>query len=317
MGGEAGGSKRRKDRYGRSLPCSGWKNRLVLRGKLGSPLVETTPFVFGGRFCRLENWQRHWDFPGSHAGYRHHEHEVRVRDVEADEIVSVPFAGHAFGSAFVWDGRVYIFSGRRDREETEGIKYIDMTSSEDLVKWTEARAVLMTGEEESYFNVNVCRDEGRFVMLVESDDTRWPKFTFKYFVSDDLESWTQVPGAFYGRDRYVGGPALYYEGSYYYTLYLEKLIDGYYETRIARSRDLVAWENAPEERAVVTFNPENMVHALRSASLREKNASDVELCEWKGKTIVYYTGGDQHVAGDLQWGEFDGRPREFLEHFFE
>ena len=37
---------------------------------------------------------------------------------------------------------------------------------------------------------------------------------------------------------------------------------------------------------------------------------------WKGKTLVYFTGGDQHAAGDLQWAEFEGTPRELFERFF-
>src|SRR5690606_15455544 len=33
-------------------------------------------------------------------------------------------------------------------------------------------------------------------------------------------------------------------------------------------------------------------------------------------TLVYYTGGDQQLCGDLQRAEFLGTPRELLEHFF-
>ena len=47
------------------------------------------------------------------------------------------------------------------------------------------------------------------------------------------------------------------------------------------------------------------------------NASDAELCAWKGKTIVYFAGGNQQGVSDLQVAEFDGSPRELLEHYFE
>lgn len=66
----------------------------------------------------------------------------------------------------------------------------------------------------------------------------------------------------------------------------------------------------------MTFNPRNKVHPLRPAEIRETNASDAELCYWKGKTLVYYTGGDQHFAGDLQLAEFAGSPAELFKRFF-
>jgi alpha-L-fucosidase len=38
---------------------------------------------------------------------------------------------------------------------------------------------------------------------------------------------------------------------------------------------------------------------------------------WKGKTLVYFTGSDQQLAGDLQRAEFNGTPRELFEYFFK
>ena len=39
---------------------------------------------------------------------------------------------------------------------------------------------------------------------------------------------------------------------------------------------------------------------LINPSIGESNASDVELCYFQGKTILYFTGSDQSTAGDLQ-----------------
>ncbi len=77
------------------------------------------------------------------------------------------------------------------------------------------------------------------------------------------------------------------------------------------------WQDAPEGRAFLTFNLKHKNLPLRPADISESNASDAELCEWKGKTLVYFTGSDQVIGGDLQWAEFDGTPRELLEHFYE
>jgi len=292
-----------------------WKNPLVKTGKLHSPLVEVTPFVLKNRLYLLENWQKQWEHPGSPDGNRFQQDEVRIRDVEADRIVSIPLRGHGLGMAFVWEGRIYVFAGDWGEDKKWNIREITMTASEDLKKWSKPVTVLRAAPDEKFFNVSVCRGKDQFVLLVETNDPAWPAFTFKYFTSDHLTDWKQVPGGVYGKDKYVGGPALYYEGDHYYTLYLHSL-GGKYETRVSRSSDLVHWEDAPEGRAFVTFNPNNPVHPLRPKNIREKNASDAEMVYWKGKTLVYFTGGDQHLAGDLQRAEFDGTPRELLEHFF-
>ncbi|GMW03122.1 MAG: hypothetical protein AMXMBFR84_42580 [Candidatus Hydrogenedentota bacterium] len=293
-----------------------WQNRLTKVGKLNSPLVEVTPFIFKGRRCLLENWQRQWEKIGSPDGDRFQEDQVRIRDLETDEIISVALTGHGLGMAFVWEGRVYVFAGNWGTEKKWQIKAIEMTYSDDLIHWSEPRVVLRAGEGERFFNVSVCRGRDAFVLLVESDDARWPAFTFKYFTSDDLIDWTPVEHAQYGREKYVGGPALYFYGDYFYTLYLQSLGDGYYETRVARSKDLVHWQDAPVERPVVTYDPLQTVHEIRPPEIREKNASDVEIYEWEGKTYAYFTGGDQQVGGDLQLAVFEGSAQELLEHYF-
>src|SRR5687768_283401 len=93
------------------LSQSGWKNPIVKQGRLGSPLVETSPFVFKDRLYLLENNQRFWDVPGAKPGDHFHEDEVRIRDVEANRIVSVPLKNHGFGTVLTWNGTVYVFAG--------------------------------------------------------------------------------------------------------------------------------------------------------------------------------------------------------------
>ena len=101
------------------------------------------------------------------------------------------------------------------------------------------------------------------------------------------------------------------------TLYLEALPNTEYETRIMVLRDLKRWQDAAAEPAVPHVRPRKEKPAAAPAGADETNASDPELCYFKGKTIVYFTGSDQQVAGDLQRAEFDGTPRELFEHFFE
>jgi alpha-L-fucosidase len=297
---------------------SHWKNPLVKKGYLNSPLVETTPFVFGDRLYLAENYQAFVDSLSKTLGADSEKDALRIRDVETGEIVSVALKEHSFGTVFVSGDRVYAFSAKNTRGKPwRTATSVSMVYSTDLRKWSEPRTVLEAEGVEQIFNVAVCRGPDRFVLLYETNDPKYPPFTFKYCESDDLVHWRRVPGALYGTDKYVGGPALYFEGGWYYTLYLQALPNTEYETRITRSRDLKYWTDAPPGRPVLTFDRAKKNLPLRPPGLHETNASDPELCYFKGKTIVYFTGSDQQVAGDLQRAEFDGTPRELFERFFE
>ncbi len=293
-----------------------WRNPIVKQGRLGSPLVETSPFVFNDRLYLLENNQHFWNVEGGHPGDFFHKDEVRIRDLSSNNIVSVVLKNHGFGTVLTWNGRVYVFAGNYGKNKPwRNITEITMTSSSDMKTWSKPLTILKASGEEFFYNTAVCRGNGKFILLYETNDARWPPFTFRYMESDDLKTWKDIPGAIYGKDKYVGGPALYFEGGYYYTLYLEALKAGY-ETRITRSKDLINWEDAPKNRPFITFDSTNKKIPLLNPDTRESNASDVELCYYGGKTILYFTGSDQTTAGDLQWAIYEGTPRELFEYFF-
>ena len=295
----------------------GWKNPLVKEGYLDSPLVETTPFVWKDRLYLLENYQAFVDTPEKTIGANAVEDAARIRDVASGELVSIAFKRHSFATLFVWNDRVYVFGARNiEGKPWRTAHAIDMTSSADLVHWSQPETVVRGEDDERLFNTAVCRGPDRFVLLYETDDRKYPPFTFKYCESDDLVHWKRIEGALYGTQKYVGGPALYFEGDWFYTLYLEALPEACYETRITRSRDLIHWQDAPENRPFLTFDRTHKRLPLRPADLPETNASDPELCYFRGQTIVYFTGSDQQVAGDLQRATFDGAPRELFERFF-
>lgn len=293
-----------------------WKNPIVKEGRLGSPLVETSPFVFNEKLYVLENNQRFWDVKGAKPGDYFHEDEIRIREVQSGKLVSVPLKNHGFGTVLVHDNKVYVFAGSYgEGKPWRRMSEITMTSSSDLKTWSKPVTVLKAHEKEFFFNTAVCRGKDKFILLYETNDPTWVPFTFRYVESDDLINWKEIPGAIYGKDKYVGGPALYYEGGWYYTLYLEDLKKGY-ETRIARSKDLIRWEDAPANRPFVTFDPSIRNIPLIDPGIHESNASDVELCYYRGQTILYFTGSDQTTAGDLQWATYKGTPRQLFEHFF-
>lgn len=293
-----------------------WKNPIVKKGRLGSPLVETSPFVFNDQLYLLENNQRFWDIPGAKPGDHFRDDEVRIRELQSGKIIAVPLKNHGFGTVLVHEGKVYVFAGSYGegkpwRQMTE----ITMISSSDLKTWSSPVTVLKANPKEYFFNTAVCRGKDNFILLYETNDPTWKPFTFRYVESKDLLNWKEIPGAIYGKEKYVGGPALYYEGGWYYTLYLENIKIGY-ETRITRSKDLVNWEDAPVSRPFVTFDPSIRNIPLIDAGIPESNASDVELCYYKGQTIIYFTGSDQTTGGDLQWATYNGKPQQLFEHFF-
>lgn len=299
--------------FGQSI----WKNPIVKQDRLGSPLVETSPFVFKGKLYLLENNQRFWDVKGAKPGDFFHEDEVRIKDIKSEKKVTLVLKNHGFGTAFVWKDSLFVFAGNYGtgkpwRKMTE----ITMTATADLITWTKPVTVLKANNNEYFFNTAVTRGKDNFVLLYETNDPEWKPFSFRYEESDDLRNWEEVPDAIYGKDKYVGGPALYYQNGWYYTLYLEALKKGY-ETRITRSRNLLNWEDAPEDRPFITFESTHKNIPLLSPEITESNASDVELCYFQGKTILYFTGSDQTTAGDLQSAVYTGTPAQLFEHFFK
>lgn len=294
-----------------------FENPIVKQGRLGSPLVETSPFVFNKKLYLLENNQRFWDVPEAKPGDFFHEDEVRIRDIESGKLISVPLKNHGFGTVLTWKDTVYVFAGNYGREKPwRQVTEITMTSSKDLKNWTKPRTIFRASGEEFLYNTAVCRGKDKFILLYETNDPKWKPFTLRYLESTDLINWKEIPDAIYGTNKYVGGPALYYEGGWYYTLYLEALNKSW-ETHITRSKDLIQWEDSPKDRPFVTFDPTHFNMPLTDPKISENNASDVELCYFKGKTILYFTGGNQQIAGDLQWATYEGTPKQLFEHFFE
>lgn len=295
---------------------SPWTNRLKRTRSFGPITHELTPFVLNDRLYRVENHPRYLDFQTDDPAFRFHEDEIRIRDVETGDILSAPLRNHYFGEGFLHGKRLYVFAGDYGADlPWRQHRKIDMVYSDDLVRWSSPITVIESERGELLFNTAVCRGPDRFVMLYETNDSRWPPFTFKYCESDDLVRWRRIPGAVYGTDKYVGGPALYHADGWYYTLYLQSLQGGMYETRIARSRDLARWQDAPEGRAVLPVVPGH-VPDPGHPGVHELSASDAELCFWRGKTIVYFLSGNQQGVAGLEMAEFDGRPGELLAHYF-
>lgn len=133
-------------------PAATWKNPLVKKGYLNSPLVETTPFVFRDRLYLAENYQAFVDSAEKKLGADSHKDCIRIRDLDKDEIVSIALREHTFGTVLVWKDRAYAFASKYvPGKPWRTCTSVSMTSSVDLLTWTKPQTVLEAEPGEQIF----------------------------------------------------------------------------------------------------------------------------------------------------------------------
>ncbi len=265
-------------------------------GVVRENLCEVTPVVWQGRLCLLESVR-----PGR--GGSVEEYYIRVTDADTGEELARFAQGHGLACAHVEEGVLYVFASRY---EPDG-PWSDVTLfvSSDLKSW-DSKVVIQQEPAEHLFNSSVCEGPEGFVMAYETNDPAYPAFSIKFARSDDLRSWTKVPGVVFGTDRYTACPCLRYVDGYHYMLYLEhRTPRWFFETYIARSRDLTTWEVAPG-------NP-----VLTPTGLDEGiNASDPDLIEFNATTRIYYAVGDQRTWANVKRATFEGGMGELFGAYF-
>lgn len=296
-----------------------WTHPLIKMGRLNSPLVEVQPFNLNGEFYLLECWRSRWDWPGQPNESAGKNDEMWIaylpngpEDYEGRKYISVALRGNTLGTAIVWKERVYVFGVN----EESGRQYVEMTWSEDLEKWSEPVKVFNSPKGE-IFNVSLTRDDNGFVFLWETNGLG-KTFTMCFGRIDSLsDNWNDhiIESAVYGEHKYTGGPEVIFENGWYYLLYLEALKPGW-ETRITRSKNLIDWEDAPLDRPFIPFNKHHKNLPLHDSNVEEINASDPGTTVYGDEVIVYFTGGIQQRAGDLQWAKYHGTVNELMTSFF-
>ncbi|MBR6471810.1 MAG: hypothetical protein IKS83_08430 [Victivallales bacterium] len=288
---------------------------------LGHRSQEITPFVWNGRLCLLENFARSADFPGQPADYRMHEDGCLIRDVESGMCLAYPWLNHYFSTVNVLNGQLVLVGGDYEWDRPWWhIRRFQMMTSDNLTTWSRPVTILEANERESLFNNAIAFDGERHVLLYETDDPALgPKFTFRFAVSTNLTHWEKLPAEYvYGCGKYVGAPGLYWEGGFFYLLYLAETFGkyGFWDTRIARSKDLKHWEDAPDGRSFLYPDTSHITNPELAPDVHEVNASDVELVEFDGRVRLWWNGGNQKGISDLQYAEFHGTRRQLFEAFF-
>ncbi|MBT6148167.1 MAG: hypothetical protein HOH74_22220 [Gemmatimonadetes bacterium] len=270
------------------------------QGLVQEDMCEMSPLLWRDRLCHLECVR-----PGGSG--EPHEYYLLLRDAESGEELARFAEGYGLGCAIVTRSlasgeRLHVFASQWG----DGTwNHVTRFSSDDLEDWTVSR-VIEQQPGEHLFNTSVCAGPDGYVMAYESNDQTYPAFTVKFARSPNLEDWEEVPGVAFGQDRYTACPCIRYEHGYYYMLYLEhRGPRHWFETYVARSRDLLTWE-------LSSANP-----VLRATGLDEGiNASDPELVEMEGTTWVYFAVGDQLSWMNMKRATFNGDQRQFLEGWF-
>ena len=306
--------------------CGGGPIRLRKKGTFDIFIVEANPIVFRGRLWLMEyiRWERpdkKYRFNDTGDSY------FRFLDLSDMKTVTQAFGkGLHMGNAFVAGDRVVVTA-----VENWGKGRFYILESSDLVHWSEPRPILENPAWRGY-NTTMCRAGDRYVLSFELGAPKelvGSAFTMFFAESTDLRNWKLVEGARMGADRYTGAPMLRHHGGWFYYFHLEYFgsPDGRrrcYRTCVARSRDLRSWEFSPH----TVLDPDaddRLIHPSASftaeelgdiAAAEDVNASDLDMCEWNGRLVCFYSWGNQRGREFSALAEADCTEREFCESFF-
>lgn len=284
-------------------------------GTIDIDTVETSPIVFDGTLYRFESVR-----PGYH-GNDTGEAYFRFINTQTGQ-ATPPFGqGHALGSAFVDEGKVYVFG-----VPGWGASSINVFVSEDMKTWEQHQALDLPGWE--LFNTSVCKAEGRYIMAFEVGgpaEVAGQRFTARFAQSIDLVRWELLPEpAVYTKEKYSACPTIRWHDGWFYMTYLNA-IGGYrFETNIVRSRDLETWEPSPLN-PLLTFDDRDKTIASDRLSVSQiaevqealnRNNSDFDFIEFEGNVVMYYSWGDQAGNEYLAKAYFKGSLDAFFTSYF-
>jgi hypothetical protein len=294
--------------------------KLIKSGAVSRYCGESTPFVRRGRLLLLENL---WDGDAPRA---------LIRDYFTGEALALTGGdGTRFYSAYCENDRVYVFATK----DNAVYRYV----SDDLVSW-QKQAVLSFPDSFELFNTSVCKGPDGYRMAVEcawKGQSRGEpnavgnpyigEYYTEFFASSpDLEHWETLPfDTAYTPARYCACPALRYSEGYYYMICLESLPLLRWAPYIYRTRDFETWEIGLHNPVMMPSEEDrrikpgvNLPSELAEANARhvDVNNSDVDLCEYGGKTYVVYCAGHQALAQGMSGltceAVFDGQLSGFL-----
>ena len=293
-------------------------------GTIDIELVEATPIVFNGKLYRFEYVRHPWYKPNQTG-----DTYFRFIDVETGEPTPSFAVGYHLGTAHVEGDTIYVFG-----VDAWGGNEVRVWWSKDFKTWESQVGIMLPGW--GAYNNSVCKGDGRYVMaleLGEPEEAVGERFTMCFLESDDLINWHIIPDVFYSKDRYTACPVIrHLDDGYYYMIYLEALknwhlmpsSEWWFVPHIIRSRNLADWESSPRNPIAVPDNDDKKI-ANPKFTLKERehianavniNVSDFDINEFQGKTIIYYSWGDQIGVEFLAEAVYEGTMESFLHSYF-
>ena len=303
--------------------CIPQRKTLKKLGTVKISVVETTPVVWKGRLLRFE-WTRNHAW-GAAGGVTREVGCYRLVDMSNEQPLCEFADDHAFGCCYCDGEKMYAHGVRGPG----GGNVIDTFVSDDLKSWQQSEAIVLP-ENIKIFNTSVCKADEKYVMAIEigGDDPIVGKgFTCVFAESRDLINWTMMDTmeCSYSRDRYTACPCIRYYDGYYYIICLESLPFHRWLPYIARSRDLKIYELGDINPIMFFDNDDkNVIHPERFTAEEldyienaiDCNHSDVDRCNYGGKTVLTYSWGNQLGKEFLALAEYEGTEEEFLRSFF-
>ncbi len=274
---------------------------------------------------------------------------IRLRNFKTGWVSKTFGHGYYFASGYFEDGVVYAFGtsklddkpltmykseDRSSWHDPRGGDEVCMFWSNDLEKWNKKTILKVPGWR--LWNTSVCKGENGYVMAIEVrqlgdklDPVIGHPFTTFFAKSANLFNWEMMPYVCcYTRERYNACPTLRYSDGWYYMICLEALPAARYAPYIYRTKNFIDWEVGFHNPMMMFDDNDRVIHEETSYIFSEDeidklknwlniNNSDVDLCEYNGKTHIFYATGDQMNYSFLGEAVYEGLLDQFLKAYFE
>ncbi|MFL5517818.1 MAG: hypothetical protein ACJ8DJ_16795 [Gemmatimonadales bacterium] len=294
---------------------TGERPRIRKTGTIDLGMVETTPVVFRERLLRFEYVRK--DHHANTTGDSY----FRFIDVATGRATPAFAHGYDLGCAYAEGGTMWAFGV----DHWDGTKVVAFRSN-DLGRWEARPALDLPGW--GLFNTSVCKAGDRYVMAIEvgkPPEVVGVPFTARFAESRDLRRWALLPeDRVFTKERYSACPSIRFLDGRFYMTYLEARPGPSYETHLVRSRDLIRWEPSPLNPVLAASDGDKAIanpaltdeQREKVAGAVDRNNSDVDFCEFRGKTVIVYSWGNQQGTEFLAGAEYDGPLEDFLKGFF-
>ena len=291
-----------------------------------SPCGETTPFV--------------WTFDGRETLMREELYDptrgtdpavpavCQIRNAETGEILSRFGEDCYYYSFYQENGTAYVLATVKKDGAYSGDE-IRVYESRDLLHW-ESRT-LLKNPGWAYFNTSLTKGPDGYVLLMEAGKPREHvgahPFTLFFAFSKDMIHWEHLsPEYGFSKERYMGGPWMKWSRGWYYVISVTELPCRRYTNYVYRTKDFRDWEVGfynpmlmpSEEDRTVAPNAVDITEEMRE-DIRTgfiSSNSDIDMCDYRGKTVITYGVGNQLGYYYYAEAEYDGSVDELLSSYF-